>query len=70
MKTKREWLVQMRNSKGLSQREMASRMKITTQMYYYIENNERNPSVCLAQKIANLLGFDWTLFYVPANRKE
>lgn len=70
MKTKREWLIQMRNSKGLSQREMASRMKITTQMYYYIENNERNPSVYLAQRIANLLGFDWTLFYVPANRKE
>lgn len=63
MKTKREWLIQMRSSKGLSQREIASIVNITTQMYYYIENNKRNPSVKLAQKIADVLGFEWTMFY-------
>lgn len=67
MKTKREWLIQMRSSKGLSQREIASIVNITTQMYYYIENNERNPSVKLAQKIADVLGFEWTMFYSKKN---
>ena len=36
----------------------------------YIENNKRNPSVELAQKIANVLDFDWTLFYPKKEIKK
>lgn len=70
MKTKREWLIRLRKAKGLSRADVVNKVNITQQAYCYIENNKRNPSVELAQRIANLLGFDWTLFYVPANRKE
>ena len=63
MSNKRDWLIQIRNIKEVSIADMVEKLGITQQMYNYIENNKRNPSVKLAQKIANVLDFDWTLFY-------
>mgnify|MGYP002524671661 CR=1 FL=1 len=69
MSNKREWLIQIRKAKGFTRTDMVKKIKITQQMYYYIENNQRNPSVELAQKIAEVLGFDWTMFY-PSKKKK
>lgn len=63
MSSKREWLIQIRKAKGFTREDVIRKAKITLQMYYYIENNQRNPSVKLARKIAEILDFDWILFY-------
>lgn len=69
MSSKRDWLIQIRKAKGFTRADVVKSTKITQQMYYYIENNQRNPSVELAQKIAEVLDFDWTMFY-PSKKKK
>lgn len=69
MSNKREWLIQMREAKGLTRTDIIKKIGITQQAYNYIENNNRNPSVELAQKIADVLDFDWTMFY-PRKKKR
>lgn len=59
----RKWLVERREEKGYSQSSLAKELKVTSQAYNYIENNQRNPSVELAKKIADILNFSWTKFY-------
>lgn len=68
--SKRDWLIQIREAKNLTRADMVERLKITQQAYNYIENNNRNPSVELAQKIAEVLDFDWTMFYPKKEREE
>ncbi len=63
MSSKREWLIQIRKARGIKTTDIIKQAKITSQMYYCIENNKRNPSVKLARKIAEILDFDWILFY-------
>lgn len=65
----RLWLKQIREAKGMEQKEVASKIKKTQACYSYIESGDRNPTVELAQKIADVLDFDWTLFY-PKKRKR
>lgn len=62
---KRDWLISLRKSKNLSQREVADASGISNNYYSWIETGERgNPlPVDTAKKIAEALGFDWTLFY-------
>lgn len=67
--SKRDWLIQIREAKNLTRADMVERLKITQQAYNYIENNNRNPSVELAQKIAEVLDFDWTMFYPKKKTK-
>lgn len=69
MSNRREWLIQIRKTKGFTQADVVKKAKITQQMYWYIENNQRNPSVELAQKIAEVLDFDLTMFY-PSKKKQ
>ena len=66
----REWLKALRAEKFKSQTAAAKEIGITSQMYNFIENGERRPSVETAKKIAAVLGFDWRLFYPdePENR--
>ena len=61
----RLWLKEIRENKGLSQRLVAKKAGISTQYYSYIENGSRcEPDKCNTEKaIANVLGFDWTLFF-------
>ena len=65
---KREWLIQSRKEKGITQEELAELCDSTQMMISNIENGIRRPSPELAQKIASVLGFDWTKFY--ENQKE
>lgn len=66
---KRDWLIKKRNQRGLSQLEVAKIVDVTQQFYAYIENGTRRPGPEIAQKIADVLDFDWTLFF-PKKKKS
>lgn len=53
----REWLKQVREEQGLSQKEVAEKVKISYPHYNFIENGTRNPSPQIAHRIAKVLGF-------------
>jgi len=59
----REWLKEVRKAKYSSQTGAAKAIGICPQMYNFIENGRRRPSVETAKKIASVLGFDWRLFF-------
>lgn len=59
----REWLVNLRNQAGLTQEEVAISAGIARTTYAMIEQQKRSPSVSVAMKIANVLKFEWTLFF-------
>lgn len=57
----RDWLVKIRGSK--SQYKVAEEIGIAQSTYASIEIGSRNPSVEMAKRIAEKMGFDWTRFY-------
>ena len=61
----RQWLINIRKSKGLSQYKVAREANISQSYYAEIEGGYRgNPlNVNIAKSIAKVLDFDWTLFY-------
>lgn len=59
----RRWLVDYRTQKGLTQEETATKCGISRQYYSFIESGARNCPVKTAKKIAEVLGFPWTLFF-------
>ena len=65
----REWLIQLRELKGLTQKEVASLSGISRSYYSGIEVGNRNAKPQIAQNIGEVLGFDWTLFFENKRRK-
>lgn len=65
----REWLVKLRELKGLTQKEVASRAGISRSYYSGIEVGTRNTKPDVAQNIGEVLGFDWTLFFTQKRRE-
>ena len=59
----RNWLIEMRKKKALSQKQVATSCGISRQYYSFIESGERNVPVHTAKKIAEILGFDWQKFF-------
>ena len=59
----RQWLIELRTSKKMSQENIAVACGISRQYYSFIENGSRNASVKVAKKIADALGFDWQRFF-------
>ncbi|MBS3885583.1 MAG: helix-turn-helix transcriptional regulator [Dethiobacter sp.] len=59
----RDWLKNMRVNQGYTQADIAEMACVDVTMISKIELGERRPSVEVAKKIANVLGFNWTLFY-------
>lgn len=59
----RKWLSELRKTQGFSQEHVASNVGIARSVYSRIESGERNPSVATAKKIANVLQFQWTIFF-------
>lgn len=59
----RKWLIEIRKEAGLTHEEIANSVGIKRQYYSKIENGTRRPSVQVAKKIAELLQFDWTIFF-------
>ena len=53
-----------RNKMGATQKEIAYKSGISRVFYTNIETGKRRPSPEVAQKIADVLGFDWTEFFI------
>jgi putative transcriptional regulator len=60
---RRNWLIQIRAKSKLTQNDVSKRAGISRSGYSNIEIGTRNPSVPTAQKIAKVLGFNWTIFF-------
>ncbi|UFJ41415.1 helix-turn-helix domain-containing protein [Brevibacillus humidisoli] len=56
------WLEALRLKEGMTQAEVAKRSGIDRTYYTKIERG-KVPSVRVAMRIANVLGFEWTLFF-------
>lgn len=61
----REWLVKIREKQGLSQYDVAAKAGISQSFYSGIELGNRGNKlpVQTAKKIADVLGFEWDMFY-------
>lgn len=59
----RAWLRDIRRIKGMTEKQVADTVGISQAAYHFIEHGQRNPTPSVAQRIADVLGFDWTLFY-------
>lgn len=64
------YLRDLRIKQGWTMAQSAKGIGISESYYSLIENGERRPSVEIAKKIANLFGFDWTLFYDDTQTKD
>lgn len=60
---KRKWLLEIREHKGMTHKEVAEVAGIKRQYYGMIENGVSNPSVDVAKGIASALGFEWPIFF-------
>ena len=60
---KRDWLVERREQKGMSQSKVASMAGISQSSYWEFENGKSSPKPETAQRIGAALGFPWTDFY-------
>lgn len=61
----REWLVKIREKQKLSQCDVAAKAGISQSFYSAIELGNRGNKlpVQTAKKIADVLGFEWDIFY-------
>lgn len=59
----RVWLKDKREKLGKTQDEIAEAIGVTRPAYTMIESGYRHPSVATAKKIANVMKFDWTIFF-------
>jgi len=63
MKKNRIWLQKLRIAANKTHQEVANEAGIERAYYTMIENGTRSPSPAVAQRIAKVLGFDWTIFF-------
>ena len=61
----RETLIQARNAKGLTQKQLATAVNIGTRHYQYIEAGKCKPCVETAISIASFLGYSVTDLFAP-----
>jgi transcriptional regulator with XRE-family HTH domain len=61
--------MRLRETKGLTQKNVAEMCGISRSFYADIEHGTRNPKVSTAKVIGTFLGFDWTLFFETNGRK-
>lgn len=59
----REWLKEIRIEKQFTMKSVSTAAGISECYYSQIENGNRNASVKIAKKIAEVLGFDWKRFF-------
>lgn len=59
----REWLVDARKKKGLTQAEISRRIQVSQVAYFWYEHGRCAPKPATAKRIASVLGIDWTRFY-------
>lgn len=66
----REWLIDLRGQKGMTQGAVAAAAGIAQPSYYEIEKGLSRPKPDTAKKLGEVLGFDWTRFYEEAEEGE
>ncbi len=68
----RQWLIKTRNAAQMSQQAVADAAGISQSYYAGIETGARGKplAVPVAKAIANVLRFDWTMFYEDNARNE
>lgn len=59
----REWLINIRKLKGLTQKEVAESCGVSRTCYAHYEQGIRTPNGRKAKVVGELLGFSWTLFF-------
>ena len=59
----RDWLVQARIQKSLTQKQVAEMSNVSQPTYWNIEQGKKNPTVATAKKIATVLDIPWVRFY-------
>lgn len=59
----RNWLKEIRDSKGLTQEQVAILSDISRSHYTHIEKGTKTPSVDVAKRIAKALKFNWPIFF-------
>ena len=64
------WIKRARESAEMTQEAVAKAAEVSRGCYSNIENGRRRPSPEGAQRIAKVLGFDWTLFFVDSEPDE
>lgn len=65
----KEWLINLRNQKAMTQDEVAKSADMPRTTYSSIEQGRRRPSVENAMRIASVLDFDWTSFFEETLRE-
>jgi DNA-binding XRE family transcriptional regulator len=58
-----DWLKEKRLEANLTQEEVAVKVGVNRATVTKIENGSRTPSIWLAKRLGETLGFDWTRFY-------
>lgn len=59
----REWLIEARKKKHMTQKAVSDAVGVKPPTYWSYERGNINPTPAKAQRIAAVLGFDWTAFY-------
>ncbi len=60
---KRQWLIDARESKGLTQAQLSKLIDTTVQTISNYETGFRQPKPYIAKKLGKILEIDWTKFY-------
>lgn len=60
---KRQWLIDIRQNRQLYQKDIAAAADVSIMYISLIESGNKTPAPAVAKKIANFLGFSYTLFY-------
>ncbi len=63
---KQTWLSQQRQARGMTQQQVAELTGLHQAAYCNIESGKRKPSVKIAKRIGEVLGFDWTILFDEA----
>lgn len=66
----RGWLRRIRIERNFTQSDIAKLAGVDVTTISKIELGERRPSVEVAKKIAEVLGFDWTLFFTDDQARD
>lgn len=61
---KRDWLINQRKGKGMTQVMVAEACGISRSYYTQIELGQRRPSPDIAQRLSQILGVEWTQFFL------
>jgi transcriptional regulator with XRE-family HTH domain len=63
MNPKRDWLISIRKSEGLTQQQISSKTGISQNFYSDIELGKRRPSYESAKRLGMCLGIPWRSFF-------